>query len=133
MKVAVPLAKKCFSTIRNNSKSIRNRFWNSRKMNGSGTITLITSKNEINDIIKIVQALKDSDILLKGVTKTIENEMKEQIGGFLGMLFGTLGDSLLGNMLAGKGIVRAGYGNKQGKGIVRAAYGFNNSEFRLIF
>ena len=77
----------------------------------------------MNDIMKIVQSLKDSNILLKGVTKTIENETKEQKGGFLSMLLGTLGASLLGNLLAGKGIVRAGSGNKKGKGIVRAGYG----------
>ena len=73
--------------------------------------------------MKIVQALDNSSILLKGVAKTIENETKEQKGGFLGMLLGTLGASLLGNILAGKGIVRAGSGNKKGKGIVRAGYG----------
>ena len=61
--------------------------------------------------------------MLKGVTKTIKNETKEQKGGFLSMLLVTLGASLLGNMLAGKGIVRAGSGNKKGKGIVRAGYG----------
>ena len=78
----------------------------------------------MNDM-KIVQALEDSNILLKGVTKTIEDETKEQKGGFLSMLLGTLGASLLGNLLAGKGIARAGYGNlsKKGKGIVRAGYG----------
>ena len=62
--------------------------------------------------MKIVQALEDSNTLLKGVNKTIKNETKEQKGGFLGMLFGTLGASLLGNMLAGKAIVRAAYGNE---------------------
>ena len=77
----------------------------------------------MNDIKKIVQALEDSNILLKGVTKTIENETKEQKGGFLSMLLGTLGASLLGNLLTGKGIVRAGSGNNKGKGIVRAASG----------
>ena len=77
----------------------------------------------MNDIMKIIQALEDSNILLKGVTKTIKNETKEQKGGFLNMLLGTLGASLLGNMLAGKWIVRAGSGNKKGKGIVRAGYG----------
>ena len=77
----------------------------------------------MNDIMKIVQALEDSNILLKRVTKTIKNETKEQKGGFLSMLLGTLGTSLLGNLLAGKGIVRAGSGNKKGKGIVRAGYG----------
>ena len=70
--------------------------------------------------MKIVQALEDSNILLKGVTKTIKNETKEQKGGFLSMLLGTLGASLLGNLLTGKGIVKAGSGNKKGKGIVRA-------------
>ena len=56
------------------------------------------------------------------ITKTIENEKKEQKSGFLEMLIGTSGASLLGNMLADEGIVRAGYGNKQGKGVVRARY-----------
>ena len=77
----------------------------------------------MNDMVKVVQALEDSNILLKGVTKTIKNETKEQKGGFLSMLLGTLGASLLGNLLAGKGIVRAGSGNKKGKGIVRAGTG----------
>ena len=77
----------------------------------------------MNDIMKIVQALEDSNILLKGVTKTIKNETKEQKGGYLSMLLGTLGATLLGNLLAGKGIVRGGSGNKEGKGIVRAGTG----------
>ena len=58
----------------------------------------------MNDILKIFQALKDSNILLKGLTKTVVSEQKK--GRFLGMSLGTLGASLLGNMLAGKGIVR---------------------------
>ena len=75
--------------------------------------------------MKIVQTLEDSNILLKGVTKTIKNETKEQKGGFLSMLLRTLGASLLGNLLSGKGIARTGYGNvsKNGKGIVRAGFG----------
>ena len=77
----------------------------------------------MNDIMKIVQALEDSNILLKGVTKTIKNETKEQKEGFFSILLGTLGGSLLRNLLAGKGIVRAGLGNKEGKGIVRAGTG----------
>ena len=67
----------------------------------------------MNDIMKIVQALEDSNVLLKGVTKSIKNETKEQKGGFLGILLGALGASLLGNMLAEKGILRAGYGFKK--------------------
>ena len=93
-----------------------------KKIHGSGTTTLIISNEEMNDIAKVVQALEDSNILLKGVTKTIKDKRKEQKGGFLSMLLGTLGASLLGNMLARKGIVRADYGNKKGKGIVRAGY-----------
>ena len=61
--------------------------------------------------------------MLKGFTKTNQNETKEQKGGFLGMLFGTLEASLLGNMLTEKGMLRAGYWNEEGKGIVRADYG----------
>ena len=68
--------------------------------------------------MKIVQALEDSNILLKGVTKTVENETKEQNGGCLIMLLGTLWASLLRKLLAGKGIVRVVSGNKKWKGIV---------------
>ena len=70
--------------------------------------------------MKIVQAPDDSNILLKGVTKTIKNETKELKEGFLSMLLSTLGAGLLENLLTGKGIVRAGTGNKKGKEIVRA-------------
>ena len=62
--------------------------------------------------MKIVQALEDFNTLLKGITKTIKNETKEQKGVFLSTLKGTLGPSILGNLLSGKGIVTAGYGNK---------------------
>ena len=100
-----------------------------KKKNGSRTTTLIISNEEVNDIMKIVHALEDSDILPKGVFKAIKNETKEQKGGLLSILLGTLGASLLGNLLTGKGIVRAGSGkkkgkgNKKGKGIVRAGTG----------
>ena len=76
----------------------------------------------MNDIMKIIEALENSGILLKGVSKTIENETKEQRGGFLSMLLGTLGASLLvyllltggkGMMRTGDGIVRAGEGAKK--------------------
>ena len=62
--------------------------------------------------MKIGQALKDSNILLKGVTKTMKNETEEQKGGFLSMFLGTLGAISLVNLLSGKGIVRAGYGKE---------------------
>ena len=71
----------------------------------------------MEDIIKIVKSLEDSSLLLKGVRETIQNEAKEQKGGLLSMLLGTLGESLLGNMLAGRGI------NRAGEGIIRAGYG----------
>ena len=94
-----------------------------KKIHGSETTTLIISNEEMNDIMKIVEGLEDSKILLKGVTKTIKNKAKEQKVGFLGMLLGTLGAILLGNMLAGKGILGAGSGNKKGKGILRSVSG----------
>ena len=75
----------------------------------------------MQDIIKIIKELENSDVSLKGVSKTIENEIKEQRGGFLSMLLGTLGASLLGNLLTGKGIVRAGEGSKK------------NSKFSITF
>ena len=80
----------------------------------------------MEDISKIVKSLEDSCLLLKGVTETVQNEVKGQKGGFLSMLLGTLGASLLGNLLTGKGIYRAGKGkgiNRAGEGIVRAGYG----------
>ena len=79
----------------------------------------------MNDIMKITEALQNSGVLLKGVSKTIENETKEQRGGFLSMLPGTLGASLLGNLLTGgKGMMRAGEGIvRAGDGIVRAGEG----------
>ena len=93
------------------------------KIHGSGNATLIISNKERNDIIKIIQVLENSNILIKGITKTIKNETKKQKGGFLSMLLGTLGASLLGNLLTGKGILRAGSRNKKRKGIVRAGSG----------
>ena len=89
----------------------------------------------MKDIIKIVKSLEDSGLLFKGFSETIQNEVKEQRGGFLSMLLGTLGTSLLGNILAGKEINRAGKGarakivsektksKRQGRGVIRAGYG----------
>ena len=72
-------------------------------MFGSGFTTLIIFNEEMKDIIKIVKSLKDSGLLIKGVSETIKNEAKEQKGGFPGMLLGILGTSLLGNLLTGEG------------------------------
>ena len=88
-----------------------------KKIHDSGSTTLIPSKKEMGNIMDIVQALEDSNILLKRVAKSIKNETK---GGFLGMLLGTLGASFSGNMLARKVMVRAGYSNKEKNGMLGA-------------
>ena len=92
-----------------------------KKIHGSGTTTLIISNEQMNDIMKIIPALEDSNICW--VTETIKNKTREQTWGFLGTLVGTLGSILLGHLLSEKGIVRAGSRNKKGKGIARAGYG----------
>ena len=102
-----------------------------KKVLGSGNTTLITSNEEIHDIIRIIKSLEDSGLLLKVVTETFQNEVKEQKGGFLRALLGTLGVILLGDLLIGKGIYRAGKGkgiNSAGKGVLRAGYGNSNSK-----
>ena len=90
-------------------------------MLGSGTTTLIISNDEMDDILKIVKSLEDSNVLLKGVSETIRHEAREQRGGFLSILLGTLGASLLGDIiskgLSGKGVTR------DGEGTIRAGYG----------
>ena len=89
-----------------------------KKILGSGNhISLIISNDDMQDLLKIVKSLEYSGILLDGITETVENEVKDQKGGFLSMLLGTLGASLLGNMLAGRGVIRAG------EGTIRAGYG----------
>ena len=97
-----------------------------KKILGSGNMTtLIISNDEIEDIIKIVKSLEDSGLLLKGVTGTVQNEVKEQKGGFRSMLLGTLGASLLDHMLPGKGTHRAG------ERFIRPGYGstIKNKDF----
>ena len=93
----------------------------------SGNITLIISNDEFNDIIRIIKSLEDSGLLIKGVTETVQNEVKEQKGGFLSTLLGTLGASLLGDLLIGKGISRAV------EGVLRAGYGNNNNNSKIDF
>ena len=90
-------------------------------MLGSGATTLKISNDEMDDILKIVKSLENSGLLLKGVSETIQHEAKEQRGGFISMLLGTLGASLLSDVLSkglsGKGVIRAG------EGTIRAGYG----------
>ena len=100
-----------------------------KKVCDSGTTTLVISNKEMNDIKKIVQASENSGILLKGVTKTIKNETKEQKGGFLSMLLSTLGASLLGDLLT-KNL--SGKGVRSGKKTVRAGKGFLRTGERFL-
>ena len=122
MKVAVPLAKNTLAPLGKTAAASAIDAGIQNKMHSSGTITVIISNKEMSDIMKVVQALEDSNILLKGVTATIKSKTKEQKGEFLSMLLGILGAILLGNLLAGTIIVRDGSGNKKGKGIVRGGY-----------
>ena len=108
-----------------------------KKILGSGhnnNTTLIISNDEMDDILKIIKSLEDSGVLLKGVRETIQHEAKKQGGGFVSMLLGTLGASLLGDILSkglsGKGVIRAG------EGTIRAGYGSKRASlktFRLLY
>ena len=116
MKVALPLAKNVLAPLGLTAAmsaidgSIQKKIHGSGATKGAG-VQLIIEQEDMNDIIKIIKALENSGILLKRVSKAIKNETKEQKGGFLSMLLGTLGASLLGNLLTGgKGIMRAGDG-----------------------
>ena len=114
MKVATPLAKNVLVPLGLTAAMSAFDGSTQKKMHGwgAGATTLVIANEDMNDIMKIIEALGNSGILLKGIVKTIENETKEQKGRFLSMLLGTLGASLLGNLLSGgKGIVRAGKGN----------------------
>ena len=99
MKVAVPSAKNILAPLEITTAASAIDAGIQKKIHGSRKTTLIISNEEMNDIIKTFQALEDSNILLRGITKTIENETKGQKEGFLGILLGTLEASLLGNML----------------------------------
>ena len=120
MKVAMPLAKNVLAPLGLTAAMSAIDGSIQKKIHGSG-VKLIIEQEDMKDIMKIIEALENSGILLKG---DYENETKEQRGAFLGMLLGTLGASLLGNLLTGRGIMRAGEGNvasrAKGEGIVRA-------------
>ena len=108
MKVALPLAKNVLAPLGLTAAMSAIDGSIQKKSHGSG-VKLIFEQEDMNDIMKIIKSLENSGILLKGVSKAIKNEAKEQKGGFLSMLLGTLGASLLGNFLTGgKGIMRAG-------------------------
>ena len=141
MKVAMPLAKNVLAPLGLTAAmsaidgSIQKKIHGSRATKGAG-VKLIIEQEDMNDIMKIIEALENSGILLKGVSGTIENETKEQRGRFLGMLLGTLGASLLGNLLTGgKGVMRAGDRIvRAGDGIVRADEGSKKTpKFTITF
>ena len=93
-----------------------------KKVLGSGhNATLIISNDDMQDLLEIIKSLEDSGLLLEGASGTIKNEAKEQRGRFLSMLLGALGASLLGNMLTGKGVIRAG------EGTAKVGYGSKGS------
>ena len=122
MKVAMPPAKNVLAPLILTAAMSAIDGEIKKKLRGED-IKLVVEDEDMNDIMKIIEALEKSDILLDGVSKTIENEVKEQKEGFLRMLLGTLGASLLGNLLADvKGIMRPG------EGIMRAGEGTKMSE-----
>ena len=126
MKVALPLAKNVLAPLGLTAAMSAIDGSIQKKIHGSG-VKLIIEQEDMNDIMKIIEALENSGILLKGVSKTIESETKEQRGGFLSMLLGTLGASLLGNLLTGgKGIMRAG------DRIVRAGSGSKKNKLNSL-
>ena len=138
MKVALPLAKNVLALLGLTAAMSAIDGSIKKKIHVSG-VKLIIEQGDMNDIMKIIKALENSGVLLKGVSKTIKNETKEQRKGFLSMLLGTLGDSLLGNLLTGgKGIVWAGEGSvasrTKGDGIVRAGEGSKKTpKFTVTF
>ena len=128
MKVAMPLAKNVLASLDLTAAMSAIDGSIQKKIHGSGVKLTIEQEN-MNDFIKVIETLENSGILLKGVTETIENETKEQREGFLSMLLGTLGVSLLGNLLTGrKGMMRAG------EGIVSAGEGSKKTpKFTITF
>ena len=139
--VIKPLAKRVLIPLRLTAAASAADAGIHKKIFESGnTTTLIISNDEIHNIIKIVKSLEDYGLLLKEVTETVQNEVKEQKVGFLSMFLGTLGARFLGNLLTGKGVNRAGkvgginragegaLATKQVRGILRAGYGCGSSK-----
>ena len=133
MKVAMPLAKNVLAPLGLTAAMSAIDGGIQKKMRGEG-VKLMIDNEDMNDIMKITNALEKSGILLSSVGKTIENKVKEQKGGFLSMLLGTLGASLLGNLLTGgKEIMRAGEViMRAGKGIMRAGEGVKKKNLKSL-
>ena len=111
--------------------------------NRPSSAALVISNDEKEDIIKIAKSLEDSGLMLNWVTETVQNEVKEQKGGFLSMLLGTLGAGLLGTLLTGRGVKTTSQGqginrpgkdrgiNRAGEGVLKAGYGISFS--KMVF
>ena len=130
MEVAMPLAKNVLAPLGLSAAMSAIDGSIKKNMLGSGATTLIISNDEMGDILKIIKSLEDSEVLLKGVSETIQHEAKKQRGGFLSMLLGTLGSSLLGDVLSkglsGKGVIRAG------EGTIRTGYGSKRPPLKIF-
>ena len=123
MKLAVTLAKNILSLLGITGAASAIDAGIQKKIYSSETTILIISNKEIDDIMKIVLALGDSNILMKGITKAIKNEKTEQKRRFLEMSISTLGASMLANILTGKEILKDSYGIKKRKERLRTGYG----------
>ena len=135
MKVGVPLAKNVLAPLSTMSSASTIDGATQRKMCGKGAvraekgITLVISNEDMDDTIRIIKSLENSDVLIDGVSETVKHEVKQQGGGFLGMLLATLGVSMLRSILPGKIVVRAGKGTMR---VGRVYNMHNNFYFRSI-
>ena len=120
LKSVLPLLKSVIKPLgmlgRTSAASATDAAINKKILGSENHTTLIISNDDMQDLLKIVKSLEDNGLFLDGITETVKNEVKEQRDGFLSMLLGTLGASLLGNMLSGRGVIRAG------EGTIRAGY-----------
>ena len=130
MKVAMPLAKNVLAPLGLSAAMSAIDESIKKRMLGSEVTALIISNDEMDDILKIVKSLENSGVLLKGVSETIQHEAKEQKGGFLGLLLGTLRASLLSDVLSeglsGEGVIRAG------ERTIRAGYGSKRPSLKFF-
>ena len=120
MKVAVPMAKNVLAPLATMASAFAIDGATQRKMRGQGVrragkgITLVISNKGMDDIIKIIKSLENSDVFLDGVGETVKHEIKKkQEWGYLRMLFAFLGTSIIGNMLTGERVRKGekGYNN----------------------
>ena len=126
MKVAIPLAKNILTPLGITAAALPIDAGIQKKMHGSGIATLIISNEEMNDVLKIIQVLEDSNVLLKGVTKTIKNKTRTKRRIFMNVIKNFTSQFIRKHVIRNDYDNRAGYGH--GRGIVRAGYG-NKMDF----